>query len=233
MSSCGKNFWKCWKDTKYKGIYVSIYGFSSNCTYFKLGKQILLFELEDVVKMAKGQIPDWGMLKNFGIERKEVKNSVSDDRKTEFKEEHPPSQYESYRILLKLLHKLYRDDSFSKKYNKDNEYQIISIEFSQGSKKICTVPRKHLLETNSIALAEGGQEKVNRYTIGNYIPSKAMKAAKLGTVYHPENILGDKTDEVSNLSEISGKSRLENERSRLAEERINLSNNNESGNTDY
>jgi hypothetical protein len=173
------------------------------------------------------------MPENYGKEVKEVENSVSYDRKPEFKGEQPPSQYESYSILLKLLHKLYRDDSFSKKYNKDNENQIISIEYSQGSKKICSVPRKDLLETNSIALAEGGHERVNRYTIGNYIPSKAMKAAKLGTVYCPENILGDKTDEVSNLSKISGKSRLEKERSRLAEERNNLSYNEQSGASDY
>ena len=100
-----EKFWKCWKDTKYKGIYVSIYGFGSNSTYLELGKQILLFKLEDVIKMAEGKKPYLRMPENYGKEVKEVENSVSYDRKPEFKGEQPPSQYESYRILLKLLPK--------------------------------------------------------------------------------------------------------------------------------
>ena len=66
-----QKFWESWKDTHNSGIFISINGFNSNCKYFAVGKQIFLYELEDVVKMVEGKKPKVEMLSIFEEERRE------------------------------------------------------------------------------------------------------------------------------------------------------------------
>ena len=46
------------KDYK-KGIFVSINGFSNTCEEFVKDKPILLYDVDDVVRMSEGKKPEW------------------------------------------------------------------------------------------------------------------------------------------------------------------------------
>ena len=56
-----QRFWGSWKDSHKKGIFVSIHGFSNTCEEFvKLeDKPILLYDVDDVVRMMEGKKPEW------------------------------------------------------------------------------------------------------------------------------------------------------------------------------
>ena len=56
-----QKFWGSWKDSHKKGIFVSIHGFSNTCEEFvKLeDKPILLYDVDDVVRMMEGKKPEW------------------------------------------------------------------------------------------------------------------------------------------------------------------------------
>ena len=81
-----QKFWESWKDTHNSGIFISINGFNSNCKYFAVGKQILLYELEDLVKIVDGKNPEIEMLYIFEQERKEIEK-VNTKRNPEFQSE--------------------------------------------------------------------------------------------------------------------------------------------------
>ena len=51
--------WGSWKDFHKKGIFVSIHGFSNNCREFVRDKPILLYDVDDVVRMMEGKKPEW------------------------------------------------------------------------------------------------------------------------------------------------------------------------------
>ena len=54
-----QKFWGSWKDSHKKGIFVSIHGFSNNCREFVRDKPILLYDVDDVVRMMEGKKPEW------------------------------------------------------------------------------------------------------------------------------------------------------------------------------
>ena len=54
-----QRFWGSWKDPHKKGIFVSIHGFSNNCREFVRDKPILLYDVDDVVRMMEGKKPEW------------------------------------------------------------------------------------------------------------------------------------------------------------------------------
>ena len=54
-----QRFWGSWKDSHKKGIFVSIHGFSNNCREFVRDKPILLYDVDDVVRMMEGKKPEW------------------------------------------------------------------------------------------------------------------------------------------------------------------------------
>ena len=54
-----QRFWGSWKDSHKKGIFVSIHGFSNTCEEFVKDKPILLYDVDDVVRMMEGKKPDW------------------------------------------------------------------------------------------------------------------------------------------------------------------------------
>ena len=56
-----QRFWGSWKDSHKKGIFVSIHGFSNTCEeWVKLeDKPILLYDVDDVVRMMEGKKPEW------------------------------------------------------------------------------------------------------------------------------------------------------------------------------
>ena len=54
-----QRFWGSWKDSHKKGIFVSIHGFSNTCEEFVKDKPILLYDVDDVVRMMEGKIPEW------------------------------------------------------------------------------------------------------------------------------------------------------------------------------
>ena len=54
-----QRFWGSWKDSHKKGIFVSIHGFSNNCREFVKDKPILLYDVDDVVRMMEGKKPEW------------------------------------------------------------------------------------------------------------------------------------------------------------------------------
>ena len=54
-----QRFWGSWKDPHKKGIFVSIHGFSNNCREFVKDKPILLYDVDDVVRMMEGKKPEW------------------------------------------------------------------------------------------------------------------------------------------------------------------------------
>ena len=54
-----QRFWGSWKDPHKKGIFVSIHGFSNNCREFVKHKPILLYDVDDVVRMMEGKKPEW------------------------------------------------------------------------------------------------------------------------------------------------------------------------------
>ena len=54
-----QRFWGSWKDSHKKGIFVSIHGFSNNCEEFVKDKPILLYDVDDVVRMMEGKKPEW------------------------------------------------------------------------------------------------------------------------------------------------------------------------------
>ena len=54
-----QKFWGSWKDSHKKGIFVSIHGFSNNCEEFVKDKPILLYDVDDVIRMSEGKKPEW------------------------------------------------------------------------------------------------------------------------------------------------------------------------------
>jgi len=54
-----QRFWGSWKDSHKKGIFVSINGFSNTCEEFVKDKPILLYDVDDVVRMMEGKKPEW------------------------------------------------------------------------------------------------------------------------------------------------------------------------------
>ena len=82
-----QKFWESWKDTHNSGIFISINGFNSNCKYFAVGKQIFLYELEDVVQMVEGKKPGNEMLYIFEQERKEIEKAKNAKKNPEFQGE--------------------------------------------------------------------------------------------------------------------------------------------------
>ena len=54
-----QRFWGSWKDSHKKGIFVSIHGFSNNCEEFVKDKPILLYDVDDVIRMSEGKKPEW------------------------------------------------------------------------------------------------------------------------------------------------------------------------------
>ena len=56
-----QRFWGSWKDSHKKGIFVSIHGFSNTCEEFvkQEDKPILLYDVDDVVRMMEGKKPEW------------------------------------------------------------------------------------------------------------------------------------------------------------------------------
>ena len=54
-----QRFWGSWKDSHKKGIFVSIHGFSNTCEEFVKDKPILLYDVDDVVRMMEGKKPEW------------------------------------------------------------------------------------------------------------------------------------------------------------------------------
>jgi restriction endonuclease Mrr len=54
-----QRFWGSWKDSHKKGIFVSIHGFSNTCEEFVRDKPILLYDVDDVVRMMEGKKPEW------------------------------------------------------------------------------------------------------------------------------------------------------------------------------
>ena len=54
-----QRFWGSWKDSHKKGIFVSIHGFSNTCEEFVKDKPILLYDVDDVVRMSEGKKPEW------------------------------------------------------------------------------------------------------------------------------------------------------------------------------
>ena len=107
-----QKFWESWKDTHNSGIFISINGFNSNCKYFAVGKQIFLYELEDVVKMVEGKKPKVEMLSIFEEERREKEKAKNAKRNAEF-------QVEPSKSLLTQLRDFYNNSSVHKKYNYD------------------------------------------------------------------------------------------------------------------
>ena len=54
-----QRFWGSWKDSHKKGIFVSIHGFSNTCEEFVKDKPILLYDVDDVIRMSEGKKPEW------------------------------------------------------------------------------------------------------------------------------------------------------------------------------
>ena len=54
-----QKFWGSWKDSHKKGIFVSIHGFSNTCEEWVKDKPILLYDVDDVVRMNEGKKPEW------------------------------------------------------------------------------------------------------------------------------------------------------------------------------
>jgi predicted Mrr-cat superfamily restriction endonuclease len=54
-----QKFWGSWKDSHKKGIFVSIHGFAKTCKEFVKDKPILLYDVDDVVRMSEGKKPEW------------------------------------------------------------------------------------------------------------------------------------------------------------------------------
>ena len=54
-----QKFWGSWKDSHKKGIFVSIHGFSNTCEEWVKDKPILLYDVDDVVRMMEGKKPEW------------------------------------------------------------------------------------------------------------------------------------------------------------------------------
>ncbi len=54
-----QRFWGSWKDSHKKGIFVSIHGFTNTCEEFVKDKPILLYDVDDVVRMSEGKKPKW------------------------------------------------------------------------------------------------------------------------------------------------------------------------------
>ena len=54
-----QKFWGSWKDSHKKGIFISIHGFSENCKEFVKDKPILLYDVDDVIRMSEGKKPEW------------------------------------------------------------------------------------------------------------------------------------------------------------------------------
>ena len=54
-----QRFWGSWKDSHKKGIFVSIHGFSNTCEECVKDKPILLYDVDDVVRMMEGKKPEW------------------------------------------------------------------------------------------------------------------------------------------------------------------------------
>ena len=54
-----QRFWGSWKDSHKKGIFVSIHGFSNTCEEWVKDKPILLYDVDDVVRMNEGKKPEW------------------------------------------------------------------------------------------------------------------------------------------------------------------------------
>ena len=54
-------FWGSFKSSHSKGIFVSIHGFSRNCESFVIedNKPILLYDVDDVIRMTNGEKPKW------------------------------------------------------------------------------------------------------------------------------------------------------------------------------
>ena len=57
-----QRFWGSWKDSHKKGIFVSIHGFSNTCEEFVKDKPILLYDVDDVIRMMEGKKPEWETL---------------------------------------------------------------------------------------------------------------------------------------------------------------------------
>ena len=54
-----QKFWGSWKDSHKKGIFISIHGFTNTCEEFVEDKPILLYDVDDVVRMMEGKKPEW------------------------------------------------------------------------------------------------------------------------------------------------------------------------------
>ena len=54
-----QKFWGSWKDEHNKGIFISIHGYSSYCKEFVKDKPILLYDVDDVIRMSEGKKPIW------------------------------------------------------------------------------------------------------------------------------------------------------------------------------
>ncbi len=59
-----QRFWGSWKDSHKKGIFVSIHGFTRTCEDFVKDKPILLYDVNDVIKMSEYKKPSWNDYKN-------------------------------------------------------------------------------------------------------------------------------------------------------------------------
>ena len=54
-----QKFWSSWKDSHKKGIFISIHGFTNTCEEFIKDKPILLYDVDDVIRMSEGNKPEW------------------------------------------------------------------------------------------------------------------------------------------------------------------------------
>ena len=52
-------FWGSWRSKHKKGIFISIHGFTKPCEYFVRDKPILLYDVDDVIRMKQGEKPVW------------------------------------------------------------------------------------------------------------------------------------------------------------------------------
>ena len=55
-----QKFWGSWKDHHEFGIFISIHGFTKPCEYFVRDKPIILYDVDDVIRMKQGEKPVWG-----------------------------------------------------------------------------------------------------------------------------------------------------------------------------
>ena len=121
-----QEFWESWKDTHNSGIFISINGFNSNCKYFAVGKQILLYELEDLVKIVDGKNPEIEMLYIFEQERKEIEKEKNAKRNAEFQSETSVKKTET---IANPIVKVTAPDNLIDRYNN-------ALKNSEGSLRI-------------------------------------------------------------------------------------------------